>query len=166
VEKVIRRYLPSGEFEGVSADRSKNMSAIRGLDNRSTERRLRAALARAGISGWHLRSNLPGRPDFYAPKERVAIFVDGCFWHGCPKCGHTPKTRSKFWRAKIARNKRRDNDNTRRLEQAEVCVLRFWEHELTERLNECVEAIWRTLRTRVAQTSRRSLSGGTRPSRG
>lgn len=146
MEKAIRRYLPSGGFDRVSVTRSRNMAAIRGFGNHSTEWRLRAALVRAGVSGWHLGSHLPGRPDFYLPQQGVAIFVDGCFWHGCPKCGHTPRTRSKFWKAKLARNKRRDRENMRRLASAGVTVLRFWEHDLKYHLTDCVETIQGVLR--------------------
>ena len=141
MEKAIRRYLQSGKFEGVPLTRSRNMAAIRGFGNYSTEWRLRAALMRAGISGWHLGSHMLGRPDFYVPERKVAIFVDGCFWHGCPKCGHTPKTRSNFWKAKLARNKRRDKETIRQLARAGIIVLRFWEHDLKYHLNNCVETI-------------------------
>ncbi len=147
MEKAIRRYLPSGRFETVPVTRSRNMAAIRGFGNHSTEWRLRAGLIRAGICGWQLDSELPGRPDFYVPERRVAIFVDGCFWHGCPKCGRTPKTRSNFWRAKLAQNKRRDKENVRRLARAGVTVLRFWEHDLGHNLHDCVETIRGVLRS-------------------
>src|SRR5438874_12771838 len=102
MERRLRLKLPRGKFLNVSASRSRTMSAIRGKNTRSTERALRSALIRAGIKGWRLHpDHVLGKPDLYFPKHRIAIFVDGCFWHSCPKCGHIPKTRQAFWRAKI-----------------------------------------------------------------
>jgi DNA mismatch endonuclease (patch repair protein) len=120
------------------------MSAIRGKHARSTERALRMALIRAGIRGWQLHpSGIPGKPDIYFPKQKTAIFVDGCFWHGCPKCGHIPKTRSNFWAAKIRGNQGRDRANTRRLRESEMAVLRIWEHSLIDavRINHVLDKI-------------------------
>jgi len=106
------------------------MAAIRGKSNKSTEVLLRMALVRAGIRGWTLHPAITGKPDFYFPKERIAMFVDGCFWHGCPWCGHIPSTRRLFWRAKIDRNKWRDRRNVRILRECGVRSLRVWEHSL------------------------------------
>ena len=75
-------------------------------------------------------AHIRGRPDFYFPIQQLAIFVDGCFWHGCATCGHTPRTRSKFWAAKFERNQARDLANGTALNEAGVGVLRIWEHEL------------------------------------
>jgi DNA mismatch endonuclease (patch repair protein) len=107
------------------------MAAIRGKNNKSTEMRLRMYFVRSGIGGWH--ANYPlvkGKPDFYFEKSRLAVFVDGCYWHGCPRCGHIPKTRSAFWAAKIARNKYRDAYTTKHLRKQGIKVFRFWEHQL------------------------------------
>ncbi|MHB8974086.1 MAG: PDDEXK family nuclease [Pirellulaceae bacterium] len=85
------------------------MRAVRGRGNKSTETRLRLALVRAGISGWRLHAKeVHGKPDFFFPAASLAVFVDGCFWHGCPRCGHIPKAHALFWRTKIDRNKHRD----------------------------------------------------------
>ena len=109
MERRLKSHLPEGKFVGVSIHRARIMSAIRGKSNRTTELRLRMALVRSGIEGWTLHSSaLPGKPDFCFPKSRVAVFVDGCFWHGCDRCGHVPKTRSAFWQAKFERNQERD----------------------------------------------------------
>jgi len=69
------------------------------------------------------------RADIAFPKQRVAVFVDGCFWHGCPQHGTWPKANSTFWRDKIDANRGRDLDTGIRLETAGWRVLRFWEHE-------------------------------------
>jgi len=107
------------------------MSTIRSKHTRTTERALRMALIRAGIKGWQLHSaGLPGNPDVYFPKQRVAVFVDGCFWHGCSRCGHIPRTRTSFWKAKIERNKQRDRATARTLKADRINVIRIWEHSL------------------------------------
>ncbi|MGH9905441.1 MAG: very short patch repair endonuclease [Pyrinomonadaceae bacterium] len=110
------------------------MSAIRGRHTKSTEIRLRMALVRAGLTGWKLHfSTLPGKPDIYFPKRNVAVFVDGCFWHGCRSCGHIPKTNQAFWEAKIRSNSERDRRNKRKLSSAGISVVRIWEHSLKDR---------------------------------
>jgi DNA mismatch endonuclease (patch repair protein) len=68
--------------------------------------------------------------DFTFRRERVALFVDGCFWHGCPKHGTMPAGNRAFWKAKLARNTARDRTVTRALRQAGWTVLRIWEHDL------------------------------------
>ncbi len=116
------------------------MAKIRGKGNKSTEVRFRMALVRAGVAGWALHGNgLPGNPDFVFPNSMVAVFVDGCFWHGCPGCGHTPKTHSDFWRAKLTSTMQRDAANVRALRALGYNVLRFWEHELRRDVQETVK---------------------------
>ena len=131
MEKKLKKHLRNGKFENVSFVRSKTMSAIKSKHNKTTEQRLRMVLVANRIKGWKLhQKELPGKPDFYFPRQKLAIFVDGCYWHGCPKCGHIPKTRTKFWKAKIERNKNRDRKVSRDLRKQSVTVLRFWEHQL------------------------------------
>ena len=112
------------------AKRSAVMGRIRGKGNRTTEGRLAALLRAEGIIGWRRHRPLPGRPDFAFPKLRVAIFVDGCFWHGCPRHGTLPRTNARFWREKIARNRERDREVNRELRHRGWRVVRIWEHEL------------------------------------
>ena len=136
MEKKLKQYLEKGSFFNVSEKRSKTMSAIKGKSNKSTEISLQMALVRREISGWSRNErSLPGKPDFYFDKKKLAIFVDGCFWHGCPICGHIPKTRSDFWRAKIQRNQERDDKVRKELEASGIQVLRFWEHELKNKVS-------------------------------
>lgn len=131
MEKRLKKYLENGEFKNVPIARSKTMAAVRGKNNKTTELKLRMGLIRNRISGWTLHpSEILGKPDFYFPKKKVAIFIDGCFWHGCPYCGHIPKTRSAFWRAKIKRNKTHDKRINFQLNASGTIVLRFWEHQL------------------------------------
>jgi len=130
VEARLRALLPGGTFSGVAAERSRRMAAVRGKGNYTTEVRARAMLVAAGFRGWCMHpTDVDGRPDFYFPLERLAIFIDGCFWHGCPRCGHVPKTNSVFWAAKIARNRARDRNVVRALRRQDIAVLRIWEHD-------------------------------------
>jgi DNA mismatch endonuclease (patch repair protein) len=130
MERFLKAKLENGRFSDVSPTRSKIMAAIRGKSNRSTEAQLRMALVRAGVKGWILHPTITGRPDFYFGRERIALFVDGCFWHGCPRCGHVPSTRRSFWKAKIDRNRARDRRNQKILRTYGVRSLRVWEHSL------------------------------------
>jgi DNA mismatch endonuclease, patch repair protein len=90
------------------------------------------ALVRTGIKGWTLHPTITGKPDFFFPKQRFALFVDGCFWHGCPRCGHIPSTRTPFWKNKIERNRMRDKRNVRILKAHGIRSLRIWEHSLSK----------------------------------
>jgi len=141
------------------AKRSEVMSRIRSRGNRDTELALAGVLRAHSIIGWrrHLlvrvavegsslrveggkprRSSqrstfnlqLTVRPDFVFPKQRVAVFVDGCFWHGCPKHATQPKNNRAFWRRKLAGNKARDQLVNRALRRAGWRVVRVWEHQL------------------------------------
>jgi DNA mismatch endonuclease (patch repair protein) len=84
---------------------------------------------------------VPGKPDFFFPASHLAVFVDGCFWHGCVRCAHPFKTRSSFWNAKIERNKERDRQLCLLLKRRGICAMRLWEHELKEDLQRCVARI-------------------------
>ena len=75
------------------------------------------------------------------PKQKIAVFVDGCFWHQCPLHSTRPKNNMSFWAAKLDRNVRRDQENTQALENAGWIVLRFWEHEVEESLQTCTELV-------------------------
>ncbi len=76
------------------------------------------------------RVSLAVRPDFVFPKLKLAVFVDGCFWHGCPKHGTQPKGNAAFWRKKISGNRTRDRRVNRELRKSGWRVLRIWEHAL------------------------------------
>lgn len=112
------------------AKRSQVMAAIRSKGNKDTEVCLARILRVGGISGWRRHVALPGRPDFVFQKDRVAVFVDGCFWHGCPQHGRKPDSNKRYWNAKIARNKARDRAVTLALKSAGWRVVRIWEHGL------------------------------------
>jgi DNA mismatch endonuclease Vsr len=142
MRKDLSRALGPMKFANVSQQRSRNMSAIRSRKNKTTEQRLRLSLVRAGIAGWTMNPpGIAGCPDFYFPILRVAIFVDGCFWHACPECGHLPKTRQEFWATKFRANQERDRRVTELLQTEGIRVARFWEHEIQNELSKCLSAI-------------------------
>ena len=107
------------------------MGLIRSRGNR-TETRLVELLRSAGITGWRRHLPLAGRPDFAFRGERVAIFLDGCFWHGCARCYRRPSSNRLYWDAKVQRNRARDRKVRRELRGNGWRVLRIWEHELKE----------------------------------
>src|SRR3989304_3392752 len=88
--------------------RSQVMSRIRGRGNKDTEVALATLLHQHGITGWRRHQPLFGKPDFAFRKHRLAIFVDGCFWHRCPKHSNMPVNNRAFWQKKLMANKRRD----------------------------------------------------------
>jgi DNA mismatch endonuclease (patch repair protein) len=113
--------------------RSMLMSRIRSHGNAATELRFIRLLKDSGITGWRRRHPLQGKPDFVFLKFRLAVFVDGCFWHGCPRCYSEPKTNRSFWRQKIAANRNRALVVNRTLRKSDWRVLRVWQHELKKR---------------------------------
>ncbi|MGH3760243.1 very short patch repair endonuclease [Actinophytocola sp.] len=113
------------------------MAAIRSKDT-GPEMRLRTALRAAGATGYrvHLRT-LPSKPDVAFTRWRVAVFVDGAFWHGHPD-HFNPATASQFWRDKIARTQERDRKADQALREAGWTVVRFWDFELSEAPDEII----------------------------
>lgn len=110
--------------------RSRNMASIRSKGNTTTERAFLSMLRKARISGWRRHLNLPGKPDFVFRSRRVAIFLDGCFWHGCPRCYRLPQDNRAYWKKKLIGNCRRDRRRSRELRSLGWRVLRIWEHAL------------------------------------
>jgi DNA mismatch endonuclease (patch repair protein) len=110
--------------------RSEVMGLIRSRGNRRTEMRLIEAFRSEGIKGWRRHLPLPGKPDFAFRAERLLVFVDGCFWHGCARCYRRPASNRTYWDAKVIRNKTRDREVTRELKKRGWRVLRVWEHDL------------------------------------
>jgi DNA mismatch endonuclease (patch repair protein) len=113
--------------------RSAVTALIRGSGKKDTELRLITIFRTHGITGWRRGSNLTGKPDFVFRKLKLAVFVDGCFWHGCPKHGTRPKANAGFWLAKINGNRARDRRVNRLLRAKGWRVLRIWEHELAKK---------------------------------
>lgn len=113
--------------------RSEIMSRVRGRGNQATELAMVALLRRYRLTGWRRHVPVFGKPDFVFPKRRVAVFVDGCFWHGCPRHATQPASNAAFWEEKLARNRTRDRLVTRTLKQRGWLVVRVWQHELLRR---------------------------------
>lgn len=117
--------------EPSSEEARRRMVANRRRDTKP-ELRIRSALHRRGMRFFVDRAPLKGmrrRADIVFPRLQVAVYVDGCFWHGCPIHGTWPKANSKFWRNKIETNQLRDADTNARLDDAGWTVVRVWEHE-------------------------------------
>ncbi len=112
--------------------RSEVMSRIRGKGNKDTELAMIQILRSNHISGWRRNQAVLGKPDFIFPKNKVALFVDGCFWHSCPKHSNMPKNNQEFWREKLQKNKDRDKFVTHELRKLGWKVIRVWEHELAD----------------------------------
>lgn len=136
-------------FKRPSPNRSKNMRAIRSRRNKSTELRLVALLRENHIRGWRRHpSNILGSPDILFRRRRLAVFVDGCFFHGCPRCGHIPKTNKAYWATKISRNRERDLQVSRKLRTKGFRVIRIRECRLKKSPERCVSRILRCLKAR------------------
>jgi DNA mismatch endonuclease, patch repair protein len=110
--------------------RSEVMSRIKGKGNKDTELAMIQILRKFHISGWRRNQAVLGKPDFVFPKQKLALFVDGCFWHACPQHATMPKNNRPFWEKKLGGNVERDAYVTRQLRKMGWRVVRVWEHEL------------------------------------
>jgi DNA mismatch endonuclease (patch repair protein) len=118
------------------------MSRIRSQGNTTTELRLAAFLRKHRLIGWRRRYPLIGRPDFVWPRRKLAVFVDGCFWHG-HRCGRNlvPNRNAGAWQMKITNNQARDRRVARKLRASGWDVIRVWECALAKNPSRCVEQI-------------------------
>lgn len=121
------------------------MSAIRGQGNLTTEVAFVSFLRRHHLHGWRRHVALPGRPDFVFRSARLAVFVDGCFWHGCPRCYRAPRNNAAYWADKLLTNRRRDRKVCRELRAKGWSVCRVWEHALRESPERVAKRIARIL---------------------
>lgn len=110
--------------------RSRLMARVRSTGNKSTELRLIALMHGAAITGWRRHQKLPGTPDFAFPKAKLAVFVDGDFWHGHPATCRIPRTNRNYWLRKIHSNRQRDALVIHALRRKHWRVLRVWESDL------------------------------------
>lgn len=137
--------------------RSAIMRSIRSTRNASTEQTLAAALRHARVVGWRRHWPIaprrqgaalkvrPVTPDFVFSKAKLAIFLDGCFWHCCPIHFQMPKHNRLWWRNKLTANTARDARNTADLRRSGWRVLRIWEHDLRRNPGRCVRRVVRLL---------------------
>jgi len=121
---------------------------------------LRKELHRRGLRFRINSRELPGRPDITFTAARIAVFVDGCFWHSCPEHGILPKNNRDWWRAKLARNVERDREKDSQLEQMGWAVVHVWEHEPPSTVADSIEQLWRSARGTTARRPRRAPSVG------
>ncbi|MCW3490228.1 very short patch repair endonuclease [Dethiobacter alkaliphilus] len=120
-------------------ERSRNMAAIKSK-NTKPEITLRKLLFKRGLR-YRIHYNLTGKPDIVFPGKKVAVFIDGCFWHACPVCYREPNSNKEFWRTKINTNIRRDIVVNRKLANLGWVVVRIWEHEIKKDIEGAVRRI-------------------------
>ena len=137
--KVIVPKAPTASSEHVKSSMKGNKGK-----NTKPELLLRSELHKAGLRV-RIHYNLIGKPDIVFPSKRVAVFVDGCYWHGCPKCYKEPKTNTEYWKNKIARNQQRAKTVRRQLNRNGWRVMRVWEHELKNNLDKIIKNILKRL---------------------
>ena len=111
-------------------ERSRIMASVRSRNTKSTELRFISILKSKGIAGWRRNFTLSGKPDFVFPRLKIAVFIDGCFWHGCPRHCRMPSSNIHYWNDKIEKNKIRDKKITKALKIKGWQVIRIWEHEI------------------------------------
>ena len=140
---MLRELKTLSEIDAtvVTSRTRRNMSRIHGRGNRTTERRFRGALVRLGVSCWVMHPGIPEKPDFFFEVGKVAVYVDGCFWHGCQRCGHVPKTRSAFWQRKFELTHRRDRAAVSSLGAKGYRVIRIWEHDIARDPMRCARRV-------------------------
>lgn len=124
--------------------RSYNMSQIKGK-NTKPEVSLRKLLFANGVRSYRIHYKLIGKPDVVFSKKKIAIFIDGCFWHKCPQCFIEPETRKKFWDEKINGNIKRDREVNKALKSSGWKVLRFWEHSVRKSPDKIVSKIMKEI---------------------
>ena len=129
-----------------------NMSRIRGK-NTGPELKLRKLLFANGIRGYRVHYNLVGKPDIVFTKNKIVIFIDGCYWHRCPFCFQEPETRKEFWIRKINSNIDRDRKVNEQLKNDGWMVLRFWEHEVKKNPNDVLKKIAEMLKDSTTHES-------------
>jgi DNA mismatch endonuclease, patch repair protein len=143
IHRPMVHYLRDGRAPIPTSEMtSRVMSANRGKDT-GPEICLRKALWNRSARGYRLHpKGLPGRPDIVYPKQRVAIMVNGCFWHRCPKCELTvPKKNMDFWNGKFRRNVERDQRVQNELEALGWTTIVVWECEIKENMDDVVQKI-------------------------
>ena len=114
--------------------RSFNMSRIK-LRDTAPEISFRKYIWSMGIRGYRTKYKVIGKPDLFFPKKKIALFIDGCFWHKCPSCFIKPKSNITYWSNKISKNILRDNIVTNKLQIQEIDVIRIWEHQIKQDIN-------------------------------
>jgi len=116
--------------------RKYNMSQIKS-SNTQIELKFRKFIWKKGLRGYRIKSKVTGKPDLYFNKRRIAVFIDGCFWHKCPVDFIRPKSKNDYWDTKLENNIKRDKKIDLELKTKKIKVVRFWEHEIENDLEKC-----------------------------
>lgn len=125
--------------------RSEIMSKVKSKDT-SIEVKVRKELWRRGYR-YRIHAKLPGKPDIVFPARKTVIFVDGCFWHGCPICKRTmPKTNKQYWKEKIDNNKSRAKKHDKELKKQGWLVIHIWEHQVNKEFEETIDFLVQKLK--------------------
>ena len=122
------KYYKMDTFSKV--DRSKIMACVKAKGNKSTELKAIQIFKELHIIGWRRNYSIEGKPDFVFLKHKLAVFIDGCFWHGCKNHCRFPSSNIDYWKNKIARNVKRAQVVNKLLRKRGWHVIRIWEHEL------------------------------------
>lgn len=124
------------------------MSQIRGR-NTTCEMAFRKYAWSKGVRGYRISSKVSGRPDMHFPAKKLAVFIDGCFWHKCPRCFVKPRNNKVIWEKKISSNVHRDRKINKILRENGIGVLRLWEHEIKDSMPKCYKKLRRALTQRI-----------------
>lgn len=112
------------------------MSRIRSSGTKP-EFNFRKLIWNKSLKGYRIKSKILGKPDLYFSKKKIAVFIDGCFWHQCPQDFIRPKSKNNYWDSKIKNNKKRDKKITKKLSELDIKVIRFWEHDIEKDPEKC-----------------------------
>lgn len=124
--------------------RSQIMASVR-VEDTTPEMAVRRALWAVGVRYRTNVGDLPGTPDIAHKGAKVAVLIDGCFWHGCPECYEAPDSNTEFWKEKLNDNRQRRREVLAQLENMQFTVLQFWECEVQNKLNRVVQQIASTI---------------------
>ncbi|HXO43106.1 MAG TPA: very short patch repair endonuclease [Thermoanaerobaculia bacterium] len=132
----------SGDRPKASSDQVRDFMSRQRVRDTRPEMELRRALHARGVRFRLHRQDLPGRPDLVVPRLRLAVFVDGCFWHACPEHSVRPQANREWWASKLAANVARDRRNDIRLREIGWEPLHVWEHQDANAVADVVAARW------------------------
>lgn len=141
------KYIRDGRAPIPEKESTSRVMSANKAKNTTPEILLRKYLWKNGIRGYRLHwKNAPGRPDITFPGRKIAIFVNGCFWHRCPYCNPSlPKSNTDFWEKKFARNKARDKKKIEDLKKLGWRTLVIWECQIKDDIDSCVHAIYQLI---------------------
>lgn len=126
--------------------RSYCMSKVKGR-NTNIEIIFRRLMWSKGEKGYRVNNpKVFGKPDIFFGKRKIAVFIDGCFWHKCPACRSIPKSNFDFWDEKLNKNAKRDQEVNKKLRKNGIKAIRFWGHELENNIEKCYKRLTKELR--------------------